>query len=99
MHELIWKEKVHREGKVDEGRNNDSLAQLTILESLYDFRIARLTLDRPIKWRNEKFIFRELFQAADVMHLAVRLHHGDAAVLRCIVAQVSVANVQALLNI
>lgn len=71
---------------------------LTILESLNNFGIARLTLDRPIKWRNEKFISRELVQVGHVVHLAVWLHNGYTVVLWRFAAQVPVSNVQALLN-
>lgn len=73
---------------------------LTILECLNNFGIARLTLDRAIKWRNEKFIFRELVQVSDVVHLAVWLHNSYTAVLRFlrVAAQVPIANVQTLLS-
>jgi hypothetical protein len=55
-----------------------------------------LTLDRPIKWRDEKFIFGELVQVGDVMDLAVGLHHRHAVVFLRFAAEVAVANVKAL---
>lgn len=84
-------------GRKDKKDTKKSGARLlTILECLDDFRIARLTLDRPIKWRNEKFIFGKLVKVGDVVDLAVGLHHRHAAELLRIAAEVAVANVKAL---
>lgn len=72
---------------------------LTILESLDNFGIARLTLNRSVKWRNEKFILWELVQVSNVMHLAVWFHYSHTTVLLSIAAsQITVADVQALMN-
>lgn len=54
---------------------------LTILQCLYDFWIARHALNRPIKWRNEKFILGVLAETANIIPIQVELGNEDSAVL------------------
>lgn len=54
---------------------------LTILKSLHNFRVARLTFDTSIEWCDEKFVFRELFQIANNVILCGWTHHRHYIVL------------------
>lgn len=69
---------------------------LTVFECLNDFRVARLTFDTAIEWRNEKFVFGVLFQIANDVRLARRTHHCHDVVFLWTAAEVAESNVQSL---
>lgn len=71
-------------------------SSLTILQCLYDFRVARHALNRPIKWRNEKFILGELAQTANIKHLELRLRYDDSAVLLRSTMQLTISDKKTL---
>lgn len=73
-----------------------SLEKLTILQCLYDFWVARHAFNRPIKWRNEKFILGEFAQTANIIHLQVWLGNDNCAILLWSTMQLTISNKKTL---
>lgn len=69
---------------------------LTILQCLYDFWIARHALNRPIKWRNEKFILGKLAETANIIHLQVGFGYENCVVFLRTTMQLTISDKKTL---